>query len=57
MSWLSIVGFVLILIAAVSVIGFKPKGGRPVERTRLMGMARIALVVFALVLVWMGFQG
>ena len=54
MNWLSILGAAVIIIAVVSVIGLRPKGGRPVARTRLMSMARIFLVIFGLILLYMG---
>jgi len=54
MSWLSILGAAVIVIAVLSVIGLRPKGGRPVARTRLMSMARIFLVIFGLILLYLG---
>ena len=57
MNWLSILGCVVIVVAIISVFGFKSRGTRPVSGTRLMTMARIALVAFGLILLYLGFNG
>jgi hypothetical protein len=41
-----------VVIALVAVIGVRPRGGRPVGRTQLMTVARIVLVVIALVVLF-----
>jgi hypothetical protein len=56
MNWLSILGIVVIIVGIVSVLGLNPKGGRPVARTRLMSMARIFLVIFGLIILYLGFK-
>lgn len=56
MNWLSILGIAVILVAIVSVFGFNPRGGRPVAQTRLMAMARIFLIIFGLILLYLGFK-
>jgi uncharacterized membrane protein YozB (DUF420 family) len=56
MNWLSILGIAVILVVIVSVFGLGPKGGRPVARTRLMSVARIILVIFGLILLYMAFK-
>jgi hypothetical protein len=56
MTWLSILGIVVILIAIVSVIGFQPKGAKPVGGTRLMSVARVFLVIFGLILLYIGYH-
>jgi hypothetical protein len=46
--WLVVAG----LIAAVAAVtGIKPAGTRPVARTNLMGVARIVLIVFVVILI------
>ena len=42
--------------AAAAVTGIKPKGARPVARTQMMGMARLALVVLVLIFVYLAWQ-
>ena len=39
------IALALILVTAVALTGAGPKGGKPVARTRLMGMARMILFV------------
>jgi hypothetical protein len=57
MSWLSILGIVVLVIAVASVFGLEPAGGRPVGRTRLMFMARTVLVVIGIVLLYLAYRG
>jgi hypothetical protein len=51
MSWLTLLLLVAVLVAIAAVTGLKPRGGRPVARTRLMTAARVVLLVIALLLV------
>jgi hypothetical protein len=57
MSWLTILGIAVLLVGVASVLGLKPRGGRPAERTRLMTMARIVLLLIGLLLLYLGFRG
>jgi hypothetical protein len=51
MSWLFWLGLAVVLGIIAAVTGIKPKGTRPVSRTRLMGVARfVLLIVIAIVL-------
>ena len=56
MTWLSILGLVVILVAVVSVLGLQPKGAKPVAGTRLMLVARVFLVILGLILLYAGFR-
>lgn len=56
MNWLSILGIVLILAVVASVFGLAPRGAQPVAGTRLMSVARVVLVVFGLILLYVSFQ-
>jgi len=56
LTWLSILGIVVLLIGVVSVLGLQPKGGKPVARTHLMTAARVFLVIFGLILLYLGFR-
>jgi hypothetical protein len=51
MSWIVILGIVVIVIALIALTGFKGKGTRQVGNTHLMGAARICLGIFLAVLV------
>jgi hypothetical protein len=51
MSWIVILGIVVIVVALVALTGFKGKGTRQVGNTHLMGAARICLGIFLLILV------
>ena len=43
---------VVIIVAVAAVTGLKPKEGRHVARTQLMGVARVVLFLFVLVLAY-----
>jgi hypothetical protein len=51
MSWIVILGIVVVGIALVALTGIKGKGTRQVGNTHLMTAARICLGVFLLILV------
>ncbi|HTQ81527.1 MAG TPA: hypothetical protein VMM92_16130 [Thermoanaerobaculia bacterium] len=50
MTWLTLLWIAAAVIALVAVTGIKPRGTRHVSHTRLMGAARLALGVVAVVL-------
>jgi hypothetical protein len=47
--WLTLV---VIVVALAAITGLKPKEGRHVARTQLMGVARVVLVLIALALAY-----
>lgn len=49
MSWMAFLAVALVIAVVAAITGIKPKGSKPVARTRLMAMARVALVVMALI--------
>jgi hypothetical protein len=51
MSWIVILGIVVVAIAFLALIGFRTKGGRQVGNTHLMTAARICLGIFLLILI------
>jgi hypothetical protein len=51
MSWIVILGIVVVAIALVALTGFRTKGARQVGNTHLMTAARICLGIFLLVLI------
>lgn len=52
MTWLTVLIVVVLIAAIAAVTGVKPKGSRPVARTQLMGVARFALILAGLVIVY-----
>lgn len=56
MTWLAWLGVVVVIAAVAAVTGFKPKGTRHVARTRLMGGARLALVVIAIIVLYLAYR-
>ena len=51
--WLTLVA---IVVALAAITGFKPKEGRHVARTQLMGVARVVLILVVLVLAYMAYR-
>jgi cytochrome c biogenesis factor len=45
-----------VVIALVAIIGIRPRGGKPVGNTQLMTVARVVLVVIALVVLFFAFR-
>ena len=41
---------VAVVVAALAVFGLTPRGGRPVENTRMMTIARVVLLGIAVIL-------
>jgi hypothetical protein len=56
MGWLAWLAIALIIAAVAAVTGLQPKGGRPVARTGLMAVARLALLAVALVFAYLAFR-
>lgn len=56
MSWLFWLGFAVLLGIVAAVTGIKPRGTRPVARTRLMGMGRLALLVLIAILIFLAYR-
>jgi len=52
MGWLAMLGLAVVLVAVAAVLGAQPKGARPVSGTKLMGVARLVLLVFGLILAY-----
>jgi len=53
LGWLALA----VLIAVVAAVtGIKPKGTRHVARTRLMGMARLALLAIVIIIAYVAFR-
>ena len=56
MTWLGWLGLAVIITAVAAVTGFKPKSTRHVARTRLMGVARIALLIIVAICAYLAFR-
>jgi len=55
-TWLTWLIVALIVATFAALTGLKPKDSRPVARTRLMGVARVVLVVAVLIVVYIAFR-
>ena len=56
MTWLAWLGVVVVIVAIAAVTGIKPKGTRHVARTRLMGGARLALLVIVIIIAYLVYR-
>jgi hypothetical protein len=56
MSWLAWLGLAVLIAAVAAVTGIKPKGTRHVAGTRLMGVARLALLVIVAIIAYLVFR-
>ena len=56
MTWLGWLGVVVLIAAIAAVTGIKPKGTRHVARTRLMGGARLALLIIVIIVAYVAFR-
>ena len=57
MNWLLLLGLALVIAVVAAVTGIKPNKTRPGAHSRMTGMARVVLVIFAVVLAWVAFRG
>ena len=56
MTWFVWLGIAVVIAVVAAVTGIQPKGTRSVERSRLMGMGRLALLVIVVVFAYMAFR-
>lgn len=56
MNWLILLSIAIVIASVAAVTGFKPDKTRPVAHSRMMGMARFVLVIFALVLAYAAYR-
>ena len=56
MTWLAWLGLAVLISAVAAVTGIKPKGTRHVAGTRLMGVARVALLIIVAVFAYLAFR-
>ena len=57
MSWMVWLGLAVLIGAVAALTGIKPRGTRPVARTRLMGAARFVLLVLVLLFLYLAYRG
>lgn len=57
MSWIFWLGLAVAIGVIAAVTGVKPRGTRPVARTRLMGVARFVLIVMVLLFLYFAWRG
>jgi hypothetical protein len=55
-TWLTWLIVAVVITAVAAVTGLKPKGGRPVARTHMMGMARLVLLAVVIILGYLAFR-
>jgi hypothetical protein len=46
----------VIITAVAAVTGLNPKGGRPVARTHMMGVARVVLLAVIIIFAYLAFR-
>jgi hypothetical protein len=56
MSWLFWLGLAVAIGIFAALTGIKPKGTRPVARTRMMGVGRVVLLVIAAILLLLAYR-
>jgi hypothetical protein len=56
MSWLAWLGIAVLIGVVAAVTGIKPKGSRPVARTRLMGVGRFFLLLLIALFAYLAFR-
>lgn len=56
MSWFAWLALAVIITAVAAITGIKPKGTRHVASTRLMGMARLVLLVVVIIFAYLAFR-
>ena len=56
MTWLSWLVLAVIVTAIAAVTGLNPKGGRPVARTHMMGVARLVLLAIVIIFTYLAYR-
>lgn len=56
MTWLGWLTLAVIVTSLAAVTGIKPKGTQHLARTRMMGVARFALLILAVVLAYVAYR-
>ncbi len=56
MSWFFWLGLAVVIGIIAAITGIKPKGTRPVAHTRLMGVARVILLIIIAIVIFMAYR-
>jgi hypothetical protein len=56
MGWLVWLGLAVFVTVIAALTGAKPKGTRPVARSKMMGVARAILVILVLIFVFLAYR-
>jgi hypothetical protein len=56
MNWLLWLGLAVLIGVVAAVTGMKPRGARPVARTRLMGVGRVILFLIVALFLYMAYR-
>jgi uncharacterized BrkB/YihY/UPF0761 family membrane protein len=56
MTWFAWLGLAVLVTALAAITGIKPKGTRQVANTRLMAMARLVLLLMAIILIYLALR-
>jgi len=56
MTWFVWLALAVLVTGFAAVTGIKPTGTRPVAHTRLMGMARLALLVLIIIFAYLALR-
>ena len=55
-NWLVWLGLAAVIVAVAAVTGIKPRGTRSISHSRMMGMARLALLAIVIILVYVALR-
>ena len=55
-NWFGWLALAVLITAIAAITGIKPKGTRHVARTRLMGVARLVLLVIVIIFAYLAFR-
>lgn len=56
MNWIIWLGLAVVVTAVAAVTGMKAEGTRPIAHTRMMGIARVVLVVVVVIFAYMAYR-
>lgn len=56
MTWFAWLGLAVLITAVAAITGIKPRGTRHVAHTRMMGAARLVLLLVAIIVLYLAFR-
>lgn len=57
MTWLGWLAIAVVIAVVAAVTGIKPSGTRHVAGTKLMGVARVALLIIVIIVAYLALRG